>query len=242
MLKNHPFAVAAHFEFSLVLSYAIPKEELQQIIPSFLSLDTFNDTFAFFTLAIVKVNKLRPKALPAMFGQDFHLIGHRIFVQYVNEKGKRLRGLYILKSQTDKNQMKLLGNAMTHYKYEKTDIRTAWHKESLCIEAGSTLRLQAKLGNEDSPLPLTSVFTSWKEARRFAGPLPFTFSALNEEDQILIVEGQRSNWIPKPIEIEDLELNLPNYSFMRHAKLSNAFIVENIPYAWKKGRIELWKK
>ena len=51
-LKNHPFAVEAFFESSLVLSYAVPKEELIKLIPSCLEPDTFNDTWGFLAVAI----------------------------------------------------------------------------------------------------------------------------------------------------------------------------------------------
>lgn len=41
--KNHPFAVEAFFESSIVLTFAVPKEQLADLIPSFLTLDTFQD-------------------------------------------------------------------------------------------------------------------------------------------------------------------------------------------------------
>ena len=42
-LKNHPFAVETYFENSIVLSYAIAKEELYDLIPECLELDTYDD-------------------------------------------------------------------------------------------------------------------------------------------------------------------------------------------------------
>jgi len=39
-LKDHPFAVEAYFESSLVLTFAVPKEQLQNLIPECLQLDT----------------------------------------------------------------------------------------------------------------------------------------------------------------------------------------------------------
>lgn len=40
-LKNHPFAVEAFFDNSLVLTFAVQKEQLQNFIPECLELDTF---------------------------------------------------------------------------------------------------------------------------------------------------------------------------------------------------------
>ena len=106
-LKNHPFEVEAFFESSLVLTFAVPKEELQKLIPECLELDVFNDKFAFIAVAIVQTTGLRPKGFPKFLGGNFILIGYRVFVRYVNITGKKLRGLYILKSQTNKKKMLL---------------------------------------------------------------------------------------------------------------------------------------
>ena len=122
-LKNHPFAVEAFFESSLVLTFALPKEQLQDLIPECLQLDTFQDKWAFVAVAMVQTKNLRPKGFPKFMGNDFFLIGYRVFVRYNNSKGKKLRGLYILKSETDKKKMELMGNIFTHYNYTTTDIQ-----------------------------------------------------------------------------------------------------------------------
>ena len=108
-LKNHPFAVEAFFESSLVFTFAVPKNQIKHIIPPCLELDTFNDQWAFVAIAMVQTKELRPKSFPRILGNDFFLIGYRVFVRYVNNSGKRLRGLYILKSETDKRKMEFLG-------------------------------------------------------------------------------------------------------------------------------------
>jgi hypothetical protein len=70
-IRNHPFAVEAFFESSLVLSFATPKEELQHLVPACLELDTLDDTWAFVAIAMVQTEGLRPKGLPRIFGSDF---------------------------------------------------------------------------------------------------------------------------------------------------------------------------
>ena len=96
-LKNHPFAVEAFFESSLVLTFALPKEQLQYLIPQCLQLDTFQDKWAFVAVAMVQTKDLRPKGFPKFMGNDFFLIVYRVFIHYTNSTGKNLRGLYILK-------------------------------------------------------------------------------------------------------------------------------------------------
>src|SRR5436190_24146640 len=108
-LKNHPFAVEAFFENSLVLTYCVPKEELQPLLPPCLTPDTLHDRWAFIAVALVQTQGLRPKGFPGFMGNDFFLVGYRIFVRYTNTAGKNLRGLYIIGSQTDKDQMTFWG-------------------------------------------------------------------------------------------------------------------------------------
>src|SRR3989337_86728 len=107
-LKNHPFAVEAFFKSSLVLTFAIPKEQIQHLIPACLELDTFKDKWAFLAVAMVQTSDLRPKGFPKFMGNNFFLIGYRLFVRFTNKEGKSLRGLYILKSETDKKMMELM--------------------------------------------------------------------------------------------------------------------------------------
>ena len=109
-LKNHPFAVEAFFESSLVFTFAFPKEQIAHLIPECLELDTFNNEWAFIAVAMVQTNNLRPKGFPTFLGNDFFLIGYRVFVRFTNAAGKKLRGLYILKSETDKKKMEFFGN------------------------------------------------------------------------------------------------------------------------------------
>ena len=125
----------AHFDSSLVLTFAVPKEQLQSFIPECLELDTFQDKWAFIAIAMVQTSGLRPKGFPKFMGNDFLLIGYRIFVRYTNNEGKRLRGLYIIKSQTDKKKMEFFGNIFTHYKYTTINIEQTKSKNLKTIKS-----------------------------------------------------------------------------------------------------------
>ena len=242
-LKNHPFAVEAFFESSTVLTFAVPKEELQKLIPECLELDIFEDKWAFVAVAMVQTTDLRPKGFPKFLGNDFFLVGFRIFVRYTNTAGKRLRGLYILKSETDKKKMEYLGNIFTHYNYTTTDI-TLIEKDDFTeiISNESNFKIVIEKTAKEISLPNNSPFTNWKDARRFAGPLPFTFTYNAANKKILVIEGVRENWTPEPIQIAEHYISFLDSLNLKDAVLANAFVVKQIPYFWKKGKIEQWKK
>jgi len=241
-LKDHPFAIEAFFEKSLVLTFAIPKEHIQYLIPECLQPDTFNDKWGFIAVAMVQTKSLRPKGFPKIVGNDFFLIGYRVFVRFTNQAGKSLRGLYILKSETDKRKMEILGNIFTHYNYTTTDIRQKRQNgttEIISNKSGFNIRIDDS-ADENISLPVGSPFADWKEARRFAGPLPFTFTCDAAKKKVLIIEGVRENWKPTPVKVIGYHFSFIDRMELNEVRLANAFIIHDIPYYWKKGKIEQW--
>jgi len=240
-LKNHPFAIEAFFERSLVLTFAASKEELQPLIPECLTLDVFDERWAFVAVAMVQTTRLRPKGLPRMFGNDFFLIGYRIFVRYTNLAGRRLRGLFILRSETDSRMMEFLGNIFTHYRYTTTDIGRIQRDHELEVRsAQSGFHVAIRTDDADVSLPEHSPFADWKEARKFAGPMPYTFTFDASSKKVLIIEGVREHWAPRPVQVTDYHISYLHELPLKSPVLANAFVIENIPYHWKKGRTERW--
>ena len=237
-LHNHPFSVKAHFQHSLVLTYAVPLAELASKIPANLQFDQHDAETAFVAAAFVSVKQLRPAFFPTFLGNDFILAGYRVFVKYSTSQGKRLRGLYILGSETSSKKMMRLGSLFTQYSYSLSDLSIAESEGVLTVSAAdNNLLVRAKINEDGVQLPSSSPFGNWKEARRFAGPLPFTFTNLGNKE-VLIVEGVRQNWQPQPVTI--LEENVPfiQTRFSAKTRLASAFLVSNIPYRWKRGVID----
>src|SRR4051812_2152037 len=179
LLKRHPIPIKAHFDFSLVLAYAFPQEVLSPLLPPGLVLDTYQN-FGFLAIAMVRTRNLRPAFLPASIGQSFFLTGYRIFVRHREKSGRNLRGLRILRSDTDHRMMAFFGNRLTHYNYQHAQIH--WSRAGNAVEidirttdSRADLQVRADLATRPAPLPATSPFPDLQTARRFAGPLPFTF-------------------------------------------------------------------
>ncbi|MBX9952777.1 MAG: DUF2071 domain-containing protein [Candidatus Obscuribacterales bacterium] len=246
LLKRHPIAIEAHFDYTLVLTYALPSEILKPLLFSGLELDTFQE-FGFVAIAMVDVKHLRPKGMPAQLGQSFFLTGYRIFVRYRNKEGKNLRGLRILRSDTDRPLMSVFGNVFTHYNYELSSIKRKRTEDCLNIKVYTpsgkgNLEVEAAIGDgeTDAALPVTSPFANLKEARQFEGPLPNTFDYEKETNSIVIVEGVRQDWRPRIISVK-----VPTAEFFSHPpfkgaepRLASAFYIENVPYWWKAGKCE----
>lgn len=243
-LRRHPLPVTAFFRHSLVLTYALPRKILQPLLPPGLVLDSLGE-LAFVAIAMVQTEALRPAGLPRALGQDFFLCGYRIFVRFRTRSGRILRGLRILRSDTDRRLMMFFGNLLTHYHYrlakvivdvtdERLEIRTA------TPDAAADLHVIAHLDNPVANLPADSPFGDWHQARLFAGPLPFTFDYEAATHSIVLIEGVRQRWRPAPVAVEVLQNTFFDHEPFGTAQpiLASAFHVKNIAYRWKRGVVE----
>ncbi len=110
-LKRHPFPVVARFDRVVAVSFAFPEEVLRAMVPRGLAIDSY-EGLGFVTVALVWTRKLRPAGFGEFLGRDFFLSGTRIFTRLVDESGRRLRGLKIIRSETDKRTMVWAGTLL----------------------------------------------------------------------------------------------------------------------------------
>lgn len=241
LLKRHPFEIEAFLRRSLVLAFSLPAERLQPLLKPGLTLDT-HDGFGFLAVAMVETEDLRPRGWPKWSGRSFFLAGYRLFVRCRTPAGKNLRGLQILRSDADRRSMVLFGSLLTHYRYRRVTVETEKQEGKYEVRVRTAERTElavtAFLG--DASLPAGSLFADAAAARRFAGPMPFTFSYEAETNSILRVEGVRGEWNPRLVRVE---LGVPPHfeDFCIDPvipRLASAFYLEDVPYRWRRGAVE----
>jgi hypothetical protein len=245
LLKRHPIPVRAFFDFTLAMTFAFPGRLLRPLLYPGLVLDQYGD-HGFIAVAMVQTREMRPEFLPRWLGGKFFLTGYRIFARYRTPAGRQLRGLQVLRSDTDRNAMVGLGNLFTHYHYSRAAVQIVRSASQLSIAVetpgqAADLSLTVDLGATDESLPSDSIFPDARTAKRFAGPMPYTFSYEPQTRSIVRIEGQRQEWHPRLVPVD-----LQQAAFFRTRKLSNenapvpssAFFVERIPYRWDRGIVE----
>jgi hypothetical protein len=241
ILRRHALPIRAHFDRVLVLTYAMPRGVLEPLLPPPLTLDTYGES-GFVAVAMVETSRFRPAFLPGFLGLRFFLTGYRIFARYTTRSGQRLRGLRILRSDTDSLLMATLGNALTHYNYTRSRIRTSFTADRYEVESktpggDADLHVVAFPSESAAPLPPGSPFPDVATARKFAGPLPFTFAYEPDSRIVTRIEGVRADWTPRTVRV-DVRKNtfLEGRPFASAAPtLANAFYLEDVPYRWKRG-------
>ena len=241
-LKRHPFPVVAFFERVVAVSFAFPEKVLRPLVPEPLQIDTY-EGLGFVTVALVWTRKLRPAVFPEYLGQDFFLAGYRVFTRMRDETGRRLRGLKIIRSETDKGRMVFSGNLLTHYAYRRVELSAIeqdgnWQIETTLPRGPRTLRLAFDTKTQPAAPPPGSPFPDWHTARLFAGPMPYTFDH-EGGGRFVVIEGKRAEWSPRPVLVKEWDVAMFSEEPFRGTPpiLANAFAVENVPYRWERGRL-----
>jgi hypothetical protein len=233
VLVRHAFPIVAHFDWALAVTFAAPEASLLPLVAPGLSLDTFKQR-GFLAVACVKTRRLRPRGFPERIGMDFFLVGYRLFVRFDSSSGRRYRGLQILGSETDHWGMALGGGMLTHYAYLKVRATVTRDRGTLHVATSSGLDVVVR---EEADLPPGSVFDDAVEARRYAGPLPFTFASIRGGRAIVRVEGSRVRWEPRLVAPRSIAAPFL-YRLAPEAVPAAAFLVEHVDYEWKRGVVE----
>jgi len=240
-LRRHPLPIVAHFRECVTLTYAVPADTLRSLVPPGLELETLRG-YGFVAVAMVQTESLRPAGLPAGAGQNFFLAGYRVFTTCRRPDGRTLRGLRILRSDTDRLRMVIGGNLLTHYNYHRCHASIGMSGEGRHITVRSTDGggdLDAIITAANPVLPPGSPFVSWREARRFAGPLPFTFDYEDQTQAVVAIGATRVNWRPAPVNAAVRSLSFFDRAPFRDCSpvLAAAFVVRNIDYRWSRGEV-----
>jgi hypothetical protein len=238
-LQAHPLAIRATLRDCVTLTYAIPAHVLRPLLPPGLELETVGDD-GFVAVALVQTERLRPDGVPPALGRHFFLAGYRVFTRFRTADGRTLRGLRILRSDTDRTLMALGGNLLTHYHYHRCRASVVTSGEAMRFtihSADGAGDLDVIAERSEAGLPDGSPFASVREARRFAGPLPFTFDYEDTTHAIVAIEARRTNWRPAPVHVHVNRLaffDQPAFAGCA-PRLAAAFCVRGVDYHWLRG-------
>jgi hypothetical protein len=102
--------------------------------------------------------------------------------------------------------MRLFGNLLTHYCYSRSQFRVQSTEQKYEVQVTTRdgqadLHVEADLSTQTVAVPAGSPVADLKEARKFAGPLPFTFDYEKQTHSIIRLEGVRQRWNPRPVSV-----------------------------------------
>jgi hypothetical protein len=216
MLKKIPLTYVGELHQVRLINFSVDKAEVLPYLPENLKVRDFHGR-ALISMVNVKLCNMRPGFLPKALHFNYQHIGFRLLLDDApyNDDGAP-KGIYFLRSFTDKGLLVLGGSWLTNYKLEKAAIENK--TEVFALRQGDHfLRYQLQ---EEQPLQVN------EELMQMVGALDRAYAFIGEE--LVRVQIMRERWPIAWATCTGFETN-----YFKSARFEGAFLVpEVIHYQW----------
>lgn len=213
LLKQIPITYKGELHDVKLINFSVDIEEVFPLVPDGIKVREL-DGKAIISMVNVKLKSMRPAGLPKGLSFDYQHVAFRLLVEDSSLNGGENKGIFFLKSFSDKPMVVWSGNLMTNYRLSNAQISEA---EGFRLDQGKNF-IRYKLTNR--------VTAEDKELRSVIGAIDRAYAM--EEGRLMKTLIQRETWPIDQVDCVDFETN-----FFRSAKLLGAFEVkETIHYQW----------
>ncbi|WP_189564759.1 DUF2071 domain-containing protein [Pontibacter akesuensis] len=215
MLKKLPIKYVGELHQVRLINFSVDKEEVLPYLPEGLEVRDYNGR-ALISMVNVKLRNMRPDFMPKALHFDYQHIGFRLLIDDALYSDGAAKGIFFLRSFTEKELMVQGGSWFTNYKLEKASITNAG--DTFELRQGSSY-LNYKLGDEAQP-------KANPELKEMVGALDRAYSYIDKE--LVRVRIMRERWPIEWVTCTGFETN-----FFQTARFEGAFQVRGmIPYQW----------
>jgi len=224
----------------VLLAYRTPAASVAHLLPNGLELVTHGQ-WAFWNIVACRVEAMRPILCPRWMGSSYLHVAYRLYVR-AHAQSEVLDGLYFVRSDADSLPVRLLGNALTDFRFHKATIALLVDGEGVLLSVKGTLNsagdagLRAVFGTPT--LASDSCFESYAQAQRFLKYRPIALSPDRRGRRIRVAEVSRdeSAWRESPLSVSDARWAFFDRLAQRDVRLELATRVEPLDYRWRLGR------
>src|SRR4051812_43268715 len=113
--------MVGRLEECFILAYRTPAASVKHLVPEGLELLTHGDT-AFWNIVVSRVERMRPKGCPALFGISYLHVAYRLYVRAMTAEGREIQGLYFLRSDVNSRLINASGDLFTDFRFHHAKI------------------------------------------------------------------------------------------------------------------------
>ena len=237
-----PFAANTVWAEAVCVNIRVRPEALRRLVPAPFDLDLYKD-WGFVSLTASRLKQFGLGMLPRALRMNFYQATYRAHVTFTDFRGRRLRGCYFLRSETNSHVMSLTANLLPEYTAHRCNtypilmVRNGGHF-ILTVDTGSdpagkvVLVLDTSLQRD--ALPPSSCFPSMQAAYEYIVDFYDAFSSDPVTGEVIILRIERGPWHVRLPEVVDHYLGfIHDGPFPAgSAELDSVFYFQNTPYRW----------
>lgn len=215
MLKKLPLTYVGELHQVRLINFSVEKEEVLPLLPAGLALRDYRGR-ALISMVNVQLRRMRPGFFPRPLHFNYQHIGFRLLVDDARYNGGAAKGIYFLRSFTDKALVVQGGSWFTNYKLEQAQLEN--RNGSFALRQHDHY-LRYQLLEQEPPAGDAGL-------QDMVGALDRAYAYIGHT--LVRVQIMRERWPIVPVRCEGFATN-----FFRTARLEGAFQVrEMIPYRW----------
>lgn len=219
----------------VLVNFRLDPDRVDAILPGRLRSQVV-DGYAIGGICLIRLEHIRPDGWPSALGLRSENAAHRIAIEWDDERGRRRRGVYIPRRDTNSRLNTLVGGRLFpgihhHADFEVQEIEDRIAVSMASRDGDTDITVRARIGDE---LPVGSVFDTVGQASAFfaQGSLGLSPDGKGHLDAL---ELETLNWSVTPLEVEavtsaffDGEARFPAGT----AVLDNALLMRGIAHRW----------
>ena len=188
-------------------------------------------------VCLIRLEKLRPKGLPACVGLSSDGAAHRVAVTWTEPSGGLREGVYILRRETDSALIMFAGGRLFPGEHHRAQFTA--HEDGTCID----LRVSGRDGEADiwlrakpaATLPTSSCFASIDAASAFFAAGSVGYSPVGAGSHVEGLELRTTSWDVDPLHVESVYSRYfaDPFRFPRGTvEFDSALVMRNIAHEW----------
>ncbi|MEX2315616.1 MAG: DUF2071 domain-containing protein [Pirellulales bacterium] len=236
-----PFAANTVWEHAICANVRVRPEALRPLIPPQFDLD-LHDGWAYVSLTASRLKDFGAGPVPRALRKNFYQATYRAHVVFTDFRGRKSRGCYFVRSETNSQIMSLVANLLPEFKAHHCSTYPI-----LMARQGDHLLLSVDSGDDpagkvvlvlDAARPLDrmpdgSCFRSIDEAYSFIVDFYDAFSYDPRTNEVFILGIERGDWHIQVLEPVDYYLGyIAAGPLAGHAELDSVFYFRDTPYRW----------
>lgn len=240
------FTVVGRLGPSLLLSYRTPAASVKHLLPPGLELVT-RDHWAFWNVVACRIERARPRGVPAVAGVSYHHIAYRLHVQARTARDQVIEGLFFVRSDVDNPLVAAAGDLVTDFCLHRAtvNLNVRGGEAVLAVQDTQNGRGEALLRADtdvDFALAPNSCFASVEEAARFLRHRPRSLGCDGRRLKLAEGLGNETAWREKPMRVREARWGFLEYLDQHDTYLERATLVAPLAYRWRLGRRLLLKE
>jgi hypothetical protein len=220
----------------ILANYRVDPAVFQQLIPTRFAPKIHNG-YAIAGICLIRLEEIRPVAMPALVGISSENAAHRLAVQW-DENGNSQEGVFITRRDTNSRLNQTLGGRFFPGEHHAASFTVNDDHDAIKLSMSShddefALEIDARSA---SVLPPDSIFSSLDESSRFFEGGSVGFSVTSEKSRLDGLKLETKEWRVQPLEVRrisssffDDSKNFPPGS----VQFDHALIMRNVAHEWR---------